>query len=163
MSSARRPSRLYSLFVDRPVLTLMATVALLLVGMIALLKVPLAFLPEGYTSHTVRMWIPIPRPMPPREVEEAVAKPFEELVRTISGLKSVRSVSSPNSVQVDIDLDEGLDPSVISAEVRDRAQRARLVWPREVDRYYTWREDGSSMPLAFFQILTPRRTRAGTS
>ena len=30
MSSARRPSRLYSLFVDRPVLTLKATVALLL-------------------------------------------------------------------------------------------------------------------------------------
>lgn len=158
---ADRPgSKLYALFVDRPVLSLMATIALLLVGVIALLRVPLAFMPGGFVSHTIQLYIPIPRPMPPREVEETVAKPFEEYVRTIEGLKSVRSTCNANSVRVEIELAEGLDPTLLAAEVRDKTQRAQLVWPKEIDRYFTWREDGSSMPLAFFQILTPAKNPA---
>src|SRR5262249_50624765 len=39
-------------------------------------------------------------------------------------------------------------------------QRARAYWPREIDRFFSWREDGSSMPLAFFQILTPQKNIA---
>lgn len=152
-----KSSRLYSLFVDRPVLTLMATTALLLVGVISLWKVPLRFIPDGFVSNTVNVWIPIPRPMPPREVEDMIAKPFEELVRTIQGLQTVESTCTAGNVRVAITLNRNIDPSVISAEIRDRAQRARLVWPKEVDRYFTWREDGSAMPLAFFQILTPQK------
>lgn len=150
-------SGLYSLFVDRPVLTLMVSFALLVVGVIALLRLPLRLTPEGLVRNQINVWIPIARPMAPREVEEDVLKPFEALLRTIPGIKSVTANASATSAFVSVELSQDLDVNLAAAEVRDKAQRARLEWPQEVDRYFTWREDGSAMPLAFFQMLTPAR------
>ena len=44
-----------------------------------------------------------------------------------------------------------------SLDRSERVQRAMLVWPEDVDRYWTWREDASSAPLSFFQLLTPEK------
>ena len=41
--------------------------------------------------------------------------------------------------------------------MRDRIQRVLPKWPAGVDRYFLWKEDGSSAPLAFVQLLTPAR------
>jgi len=106
----RPAGRLYALFVDRPILTLMATIALLLVGVIALLKVPLAFMPSGFVSHTIRVWIPVSRPMPPREVEETIAKvedepprgPLEQFALKVYKLMLIMSGTAvPKAVVVD--------------------------------------------------------------
>lgn len=148
---------LFALFVDRPVLTLMATLAILLVGSLAFTKLPLRLAPEGMSQSQINMWVPVRQGRTPLEVEDKIAKPFEELLRTISGIKQIRSTCSADSAVFTIELDSGMDPTLASAEVRDRAQRARLQWPDDVDRYFTWREDASSAPLAFFQMLTPER------
>jgi HAE1 family hydrophobic/amphiphilic exporter-1 len=124
----------------------------------AFTKLPLRFLPEGLTENRIRMFIPVRLGMSPQEVEDKVVRPLEGLLRTIPGLKQIRSTAASNRAFVDIHLDEGMDPTLVSAEVRDRAQRAKLEWPPEVDRYFTWKEDASNVPLAFFQILTPQRT-----
>ncbi len=148
---------LVATFLDRPVLTLMVSVAILLVGVLSFQKLPLQLAPDGMSSDTLRMMVPIRQAMPPREVEEKIIEPFEELLRTIPGIKSLRSTATSGSARFSIELENGLDPVLASAEVRDRVQRAMLVWPDEVDRYWTWREDASSAPLSFFQLLTPQR------
>lgn len=147
-----------SLFVDRPVLTLMVTLAILLVGTIAFIKLPLRFAPEGLSQSQVNIWIPVRQGRTPAEVEDKIAKPFEDQLRTISGVQKVTSDSDHDSAVFRIKLDPGMDPTLAAAEVRDRVQRARLQWPSDVDRYFTWREDASSVPLAFFQMLTPERS-----
>ena len=147
----------FSLFVDRPVLTLMVTLAILLVGTIAFLKLPLRFAPEGLSESRINIWVPIQQGRTPLEVEDKIAKPFENQLRTISGIQEVESDCRDDSVVFRIKLASGMDPTLTSAEVRDRVQRARLEWPSDIDRYFTWREDASSMPLAFFQMLTPER------
>ncbi|MHC5063493.1 MAG: efflux RND transporter permease subunit [Planctomycetota bacterium] len=148
---------LVATFLDRPVLTIMASLAILLVGVLSFDRLPLQLAPDGMSSDTLRMMVPIQQAMPPREVEEKVLEPFEELLRTIPGIKSLRSTASSGSARFDIELENGLDPVLASAEVRDRVQRAMLVWPEEIDRYWTWREDASSAPLSFFQLLTPEK------
>lgn len=148
---------LFSLFVDRPILTLMVTSALFLVGVISFAKLPLRFVPEGLSENQVRVWIPVRQDMPPREVEEKIVRPLEEQLRTIAGVKSIRSDSSNSRAFVMVALDETMEPSLAAAEVRDRLQRARMRWPAGVDRYFTWREDAASVPLAFFQMLAPAR------
>ncbi len=78
---------LVALFVDRPVTTLMLTIAILAIGAIALTRMPLQLAPDGLTAGSVNLWIPIRRDMPPREVEERVARPLEEQLRTIPGIR----------------------------------------------------------------------------
>jgi HAE1 family hydrophobic/amphiphilic exporter-1 len=151
-------SKLFSLLVDRPVLTAMITLALLLVGTMSLLRLPLTFMGEGMSSSRINVFVPVSQARSPREIEDKIAKPGEELIRTISGIKSLRTSCSRSSVRYRIELDNDLDATLASAEVRDRLQRAMLEWPDGIDRYFTWREDGSSAPLQYFQILTPEFT-----
>ncbi|MEY4672740.1 MAG: hypothetical protein RL148_524 [Planctomycetota bacterium] len=145
------------LFVERPVLTLMTLLAILVIGAIGLAKLPLRFMPEGLSSNSVRVWINLPMAMSPEEVRDKVVEPAEELVRTIPGLRKLRSSAESDGASLNIELDPGMDPSLAASEIRDRLQRAMLRWPRGVDRYFTWKEDGSAMPLAFVQLLTPAR------
>ncbi|MBK8978253.1 MAG: efflux RND transporter permease subunit [Planctomycetes bacterium] len=150
-------SGVVGLFVDRPVLTTMASLAIVVVGIIALTRLPLRLAPEGISADSINLWVPIREEMPPREVEERIVQPLEELLRTIPGVKSIDARASSGTAFCSIQLENGMDPMLASAEVRDRVQRAQLQWPAEVDRYFTWREDPNSAPLAFFQIQTPGR------
>jgi len=149
--------RIFGLLVDRPVLTLMVSLAIVSVGAMALWNLPLRLVPAGMVSSRINVWVPIAQAQTPREVEEKVVKPTEELLRTIPGLREIRSNSHTRGARFWINLDEDLEPTLASAEVRDRLQRARQSWPEGVDRYFTWREDASEVPLAFFQMLTPER------
>src|SRR5690606_28952912 len=148
---------LVALFVDRPVFASMLAIAIVAVGVLALTRLPLRLAPEGISANAINMFVPIRQDMPPREVEERVLRPLEELLRTIPGVAEIEARARSGSAFVQISLDTGIDPVLASAEVRDRTQRARLQWPADVDRYFTWREDPSSAPLAFFQVQTPER------
>ncbi|MEQ1631139.1 MAG: efflux RND transporter permease subunit [Planctomycetota bacterium] len=145
------------LFVDRPVTTLMAFLAIVLIGAIALDRLPLRFLPAGLGSNQVNIWVSVPGNMAPQEVQEKVCEPLVELIRTIPGLKDVRSSAHDEGARVSVEIDEKLDPSLAAGEVRDRIQRVLPQWPAGVDRYFLWKEDGSAAPLAFVQLLTPQR------
>ncbi|MHC4077098.1 MAG: efflux RND transporter permease subunit, partial [Planctomycetota bacterium] len=151
--------RIFGLLVDRPVLTLMVTLAIVSVGAMALSSLPLRLVPAGMVSSRINVWVPIAQSQTPRETEEKVLKPAEELLQTIPGLRQIRASAHSRGARFWIDLDEDLDPTLASAEVRDRLQRAKASWPEGVDRYITWREDASEVPLAFFQMLTPERNK----
>ena len=156
-ATGRKRGGFVALFVDRPILTLMVTIAILAIGGLSVTKMPLQLSPEGLTADTINMYVPIRRDMPPREVEERVARPLEQQLRTIPGIKQVSCECGSNRVFVRIELDSGMDSTLASAEIRDRTQRARLEWPAEVDQYFSWREDMSGAPLAFVRIRTPDR------
>ncbi len=151
------PGGLIGTFVDRPVLSLMVALATIVIGAVALHRLPLRFLPGGMSQNQINVWIPVPQNRSPEEVQDKIVEPLEEAVRTISGLQRVRSRAGSGSGWVSIQLDEDMDPNLAAAEVRDRIQRAMLRWPEGVDRYFTWKEDGGSAPLAFLQALTPAR------
>jgi HAE1 family hydrophobic/amphiphilic exporter-1 len=143
------------MFVDRPVLTLMCVLATVLIGVISFAKLPLRFMPSGTAVNQISIYVPVPGTMAPQEVQEKVIEPLTELVKTIPGLRKIRSNAGNGGGRVSVNLDEGMDATLASAEIRDRVQRAMLRWPAGVDRYYTWKEDASSAPLAFLQFLTP--------
>lgn len=148
---------LIAAFVDRPVLTAMVALAILVLGTVSLLRLPLRFLPAGMSENQISVWIPVPGDRSPEEVQDKVVQPLEQMLRTIAGLQRVRTWAGAGSARITVRLDEGMDPTLAAAEVRDRIQRAMLRWPEGVDRYFTWKEDGSSAPLAFVQFLTPSR------
>jgi HAE1 family hydrophobic/amphiphilic exporter-1 len=155
--SGGRRGGLVGLFVDRPVLSLMVGIAVLTIGLLAVTRLPLQLMPNGISADSVNLWIPIRRGMPPREVEERVVRPLEEQLRTIPGIRKISAEAGSSRAMFRIQLEKGMDPVLAGAEIRDRAQRARLEWPAEVDQYFTWREDMSAAPLAFCQIRTPER------
>ena len=71
--------------VKRPVATLMVFISLLIMGSIAITKMPRAFLP---TLDWPEMWIWIPYPnSSPTYIEKNIIKPIEEMLSTLNNLK----------------------------------------------------------------------------
>ena len=106
-------------FVNRPVTVLMLAVTLIMVGAISMLKLPIQMAPQGMASSEIQVYIPTAN-LTPIEVEEKVAEPLEEQLRTIPGVQNVRSYCRADSCYVSIELGMHMSPQLASAEVRDR-------------------------------------------
>jgi len=80
------------LSVRRPVSILMIFCALLLVGAIAYIKLPITLMPSGFDPPFLWVWVSY-RYSNPAEIEEQITRPFEEQLRTVRHLKDMYSQS----------------------------------------------------------------------
>ena len=78
------------LSVDRPVTAVMMLVALLAIGWIAYLRIPLALEPTGGGEPRLAVWIPYPNATAAQTLEEIVI-PLEDAVSTLSGFKGTKA------------------------------------------------------------------------
>jgi HAE1 family hydrophobic/amphiphilic exporter-1 len=129
----------------RPVGVLMLFLALLVVGVIAYPRIPLQLLPDGLSTGQCGVYIPVPDATP-REVMEQVAKPCEDYLRTLPGLRGIVTSSGARRCLVRLELDSRYDMGLLVAELRDRIDRARSSWPEGADRYHVWRHGDSDVP-----------------
>ncbi|MEM7233736.1 MAG: efflux RND transporter permease subunit, partial [Planctomycetota bacterium] len=132
--------------VFRPVSVFVLFLAILVVGVVAFPRISTQMLPGGLSSGECGVYIPV-MDSTPREVMEQIAKPTEDLLRTLPGLKRVISSSGSNRCFIRLEFDPKYDMSVMVAEVRDRVDRAKTSWPDAADRYMIWRQRDSDMPI----------------
>jgi len=89
----------------RPVTTVMVFLSLFLLGGIAGQMLPLEYLPE---VDFPRMYIQFPYPnSTPREVEELITIPVEEVLGTMSDVKEMESNSDENGAGIELEFDWG--------------------------------------------------------
>ena len=140
----------YSLFIRatiyRPIGLLVLFVAFLVVGVIAYPRIPLQLMPSGLSMGSCSVYIPV-RDSTPREVMEKIAKPAEDRLRTIPGIRRIVTSASGSRCRIHLELDPSEDVQVVVSEVRDRLERSRTSWPEDVDRYFIWRHRDSDMPV----------------
>lgn len=140
-------------FVARPVATLTILAVLITMGTIAYFKIPIQLLPKGYGSQTFTVFIPNPNSNP-RETEDRVSRIVEEQVRTIPGVKRVRSTSRAEQANIRIEFTGDQDMDVAYAEVRDRMEKVRSQLPRGAERYVIFRFSlDESTPIFFGGLL----------
>ena len=129
--------------VVRPVTVTMVTVALLLFGLVALMRMPVELLPElGYPSITVQTEYP---DAAPAEIEELVTRPIEELVGGVPGVIAVESTSREGMSEVVLDFAWGTSVDDAMADVREKLDRVRL--PTESERPIVLRYDPAQEPI----------------
>ena len=95
----------------------------------------------------------------PEQVENDVAKPIEEAVNSIAGVKLIRSLSREgrNLTFVEFRLDADLNRGI--QEVRDRVAQVRPTFPREVKEPLIERVNSDNdQPVAFFALAGRDRT-----
>ena len=107
-----------ALAADRPVATWMATVAIVVFGLVSLGQLPLALLPDlSYPTITVRTTFD---GAAPEEVEQAVTDPIEKVVGTVENVVGVQSVSRPGVSDVTLKFRWGTRLDLASQRVRER-------------------------------------------
>jgi HAE1 family hydrophobic/amphiphilic exporter-1 len=130
----------------RPISLLMLFVAFLVVGLIAYPKIPMQLVPDGLSFGSCTIFIPVPDATP-REVMEEIAKPCEDVLRVIPGIRRISSGSRSSACRIWLETSPSVDMQVLVADVRDRLERAKAFWPEGVDRYTIWRQNESEMPV----------------
>ena len=98
---------LIDLSIKRPLFVTMITLFLVVVGLLALRKLPIDLYPDvSPPVLTVRVGFP---GASPEEVEELVVKRLEDVLSTIGGIKAMRSASRESMGFVSLEFEAGRD------------------------------------------------------
>lgn len=117
----------------RPITTLTIHITLLIMGAIALDRLPLNHSPESERPR-VRVEIPYPQASP-QQVEEEVTRTVEEALATLRGIKRISAESELGEAEVTAEFEWGVDLDQVKLEVRERIARIKHELPvDDIDR-----------------------------
>ncbi|MGQ0720260.1 MAG: efflux RND transporter permease subunit [Candidatus Eiseniibacteriota bacterium] len=122
------------LAIRRPITVLMLLVSLVVIGSIALNRLPLAFLPEG---EEPQIWVVVPYPnASPKTMERSILRPIEDALGSIGGLQHMWSTCDGNEARVSLFFRWDEDMATKRVEVRERLDRVRPDLPEDVDQIH---------------------------
>lgn len=111
------------LAIRRPVTTLCVIISLIVLGSVALAKLPLGFLPE-VNRPILFVHIPFPNSTP-EQTEALIVRPIEETLASVKGLRSIRSHCDTDQGRINLEFEWGHEMSLARAEIMERIDRIR--------------------------------------
>lgn len=145
--------KISKLCVKRPVATFMVFISFLILGSIAIYKMPLAFLP---TLDWPEMWVWVPYPnSSPTYIEKNIIKPIEEMLSTLSGLKKIRATATPDEASFQLTFDWGKKLDMARVQVDEKLDIARRDLPDDVERIYVFNFNTDDIPIVQARISAP--------
>lgn len=145
---------LFKFSVDRPVSVIMVTLAILIIGAISLMNIPIDLLPE--------IEIPIAivstsyEGVGPSEIEELVTKPLEGAIATVSNIKKVNSMSSEGNSIVIAEFSQGTDMEFASLEMREKIDLVKGLLPTDSRNPMVLKLDPNAQPIIELSITNKK-------
>ncbi len=137
---------------NRPVTILMVILAFLVVGMIAFTRIPVELFPEGFSMPFLGVFVPYPNANP-QEVEEQIAGPIEDHIRTINGAKTVSTYSSSDGCWAEIEFSNDTDMDLAYAQLQDRMDRIKAEIPEDIERIYIQKFGNEDEPIVWVALI----------
>ncbi len=145
-----------SLFIERPILTLMITLSLLVFGGLGYAQLGVDQLPNmEFPVVTVTAQL---EGAAPEVMEEDVTEVLEEHLNTIGGLRTLSSTSfhGASIIAAEFDLERDLDQ--VTQDVRDKVARARWELPKELEPPVVDKINMASRPIIWLPFNSDRST-----
>ena len=144
-------------FIKRPVFTTMLVMLLVVFGMGAYptlgidlnpdVEFPIVTATITYTGAS------------PEEMESLITKPVEDAVSSVSGIKSLSSVSRAGVSQITLEFEFGTNPKLAANEVREKVAGVRKRLPDEIDEPVVQRFDITAQSILYFSLASDSRSR----
>lgn len=135
----------------RPVTIIMLSISMLALGAIAWSRMPLKFLPD-VDRPFIGVSIPYPNSSP-QQVEQQIAIPLEGEMRTVPGLRRIRTISDAEGCFASLQFSLDTNITQVTAEIRDRIERLKLKLPAEADNILLQRFSSRSIPVVAFGVF----------
>jgi len=137
----------------RPVTTLSATLAIVLLGAVSLGRLPVSLLPDlTLPVLTIRTLYP---GAAATEASRLVAEPVEQAVASTPGLSDLRSVSRNGEVTTTLRFNWGTDMDQTVLLVRERLDNVRAQLPERAERPTLLTSDPGERPIAVLALSGP--------
>lgn len=134
-----------SFSVRRPVFTAMATLIVIILGGVALSRLPIDLMPD-ITYPTLSISTTYENASP-REIETLVTRPVEQAMSAVPGVEEVSSVSSEGQSSVRVTFAWGTNLDAAANDVRDRLDRIIPQLPDDAERPRLRKFDLASFPV----------------
>ncbi|MGC8937551.1 MAG: efflux RND transporter permease subunit [Thermodesulfovibrio sp.] len=142
------------LFIQRPVMTTLLMVAIVVFGVVGYRYLPIAELPN-VDFPTILVSASLPGASP-ETMASAVATPLEREFSTISGLKSMNSVNAKGLTQITLEFDLNRDIDAAAQDVQTAIARASKNLPSNMPTPPTYNKvNPADMPILYFAITSP--------
>jgi HAE1 family hydrophobic/amphiphilic exporter-1 len=141
------PSRLA---VERPVLTVMVSLIVLIVGGVALYRLPIDLMPD-ITYPTLSVSTSYENASP-EEVEELITRPIEEAMSAVPGVEEVTSVSAEGRSSVRVSFSWGTNLDAAADDIRDRLDRILNRLPDDAERPRLRKFDLAAFPILILGV-----------
>ncbi|MCB1050603.1 MAG: efflux RND transporter permease subunit [Acidobacteria bacterium] len=120
------------LAIKRPITALVMLLSLFVMGLIALKKLPLAFMPD-MEKRQIFVIANYPNSTP-QAMERLVVRPLEDELSSVPGLKWMWSNCDANGGRINLNFDFSKDMGIARTEIRERIERARANLPADIER-----------------------------
>ena len=120
---------LSELFIRRPVLTVLLNAAIVVAGVIAYGKIPVAALPS-YNTPVINVSASLPGASP-ETMATSVALQLEKQFQTIPGISIISSTNTGGNTSVTLEFDEGRNIDAAAVDVQAALLRAQRTLPNE--------------------------------
>ena len=138
------------LAVRRPVTMSMISISIVLLGIVALSRLPVDLMPDvTFPSLTVTVEY---ADVGPLEMEELVTRPLEQAVAAIAGLEEVVSTSQEGTSQIRLNFDWGTDLNEAADDLRSRLDRIRGRLPEDAEPPVIFKFDAANAPIMFLGL-----------
>jgi len=122
----------FTTFIKRPVLSTVISIAIVLLGIIGLVSLPIEQYPD-IAPPTVVVYTSYPG-ADAETVKNSVLAPLEESINGVEGMDYMTSSASSGSANITVMFRQGLNPDMCAVNVQNRVSQAQALLPAEVTR-----------------------------
>jgi len=140
-------------FIDRPVLSTVVSIIILILGFLGLTALPVSQYPD-IAPPTVQVMANYPGANA-ETVLESVLIPMEEQINGVEGMTYMTSTASNNGgASINVFFEQGIDPDIAAVNVQNRVSRATPLLPREVTQSGVTTQKQQTSSLMFLTVYS---------
>ena len=151
-----------SFSIKRPVFTSIIYAAVIVMGLIALMRLKVE-LYQGQSQSIISIVVRARGGLPSQDVEKMITKPVEEAVGTVAHMKSLYSSSREAESRVTMEFEPGTNMKFASLEIREKFARVKPLLPKEIEKPVIANYDDSQSAILVFAVtsdtLSPEQIR----
>ena len=146
---------LSSISIQRPVLSIVMSVVIVLFGLIGMqflgvreypsVEPPIITVSTSYTGANADI------------IESQITEPIEGVVNGIAGIRSISSVSSNGRSSITVEFNLGEDMEAAANDVRDKVSQVVRLLPLDADPPVVSKADADGSPIVFITIFSEER------
>ena len=136
---------LYSSAVKKPVTTILVFVAVVIIGLFSLLKLPIDLYPDIDTNTIMVMTTYSGASS--QDIEQNVTRPLENTLNSVEHLKHITSNSKENISIITLEFEYGYDIDVLTNSVRDKLDMVSSMLPDEAETPIIFKFSTDMIPI----------------
>lgn len=141
---------LYGAAVKRPIMTMLCFVAVIILGLFSLVRLPIDLFPD-IDTNTIMVITMYPGASA-EDIEQNVTKPLENSLNSVEHLKHITSESRENTSVITLEFEYGYDIDVLTNDVRDKLDMVKSMLPDESENPIIFKFSTDMIPICLLSV-----------